>query len=46
MAIVVFLAVMLATVGLTFILENLRPRVEVLPETSENQYGPRARRTA
>jgi hypothetical protein len=40
MAIVVFLAVMLATIGVTFVLENLRPRVRVLqePETGFEQH--------
>jgi hypothetical protein len=45
MAIVVFLAVMLATVGVAFVLENLRPRVRVIqePDTGFEQH---IRRTA
>lgn len=46
MAIVVFLAVILASIGLAFILENLRPRVRVVPEASENQFERATRRTA
>jgi len=45
MAIVVFLAVMLAAVGAAFVLENLRPRVRVLNEP-ETGFEQRIRRTA
>ena len=45
MAIVVFLAVMLATVGVAFVLENLRPRVRVLHEP-ETGFEHKIRRTA
>lgn len=42
MPIVIFLAVMLAVVGLVFVLENVRPRVRALPEPAEAEL----RRTA
>jgi capsular polysaccharide biosynthesis protein len=47
MSIVIFLAVMFATVGLAFLLENLRPRPPARGETAEPQpeFHP-ARRTA
>jgi hypothetical protein len=47
MSIVIFLAVMFATVGLAFLLENLRPRPPASGETAEPQpeFHP-ARRTA
>jgi capsular polysaccharide biosynthesis protein len=44
MAIVVFLAVMLATVGLAFLLENLRPRVRVVADAPEQDFERGARR--
>jgi hypothetical protein len=44
MAIVVFLAVLLATVGLAFLLENLRPRVRVVPDAPEQEFERGARR--
>lgn len=46
MAIVVFLATMLATVGLVFLLENLRPRARQLGEPVEAEFAPAQRRTA
>lgn len=47
MAIVVFLAVMLATVGLTFVLESIRPRVRLMREAAESEFErPARRRTA
>jgi hypothetical protein len=45
MAIVVFLAVMLAAVGVAFVLENLRPRVRVLQEP-ETGFEQKIRRSA
>jgi hypothetical protein len=46
MAIVVFLAVLLATVGLAFALENLRPRVRTVNEAGETKFESLSRRTA
>jgi hypothetical protein len=46
LAIVVFLAVMLATVGLAFVLENLRPRVRKVSTETETQLETFTRRTA
>lgn len=47
MPIVVFLATMLATIGLAFLLENLRPRVRQLGEPADTGFGGQAqRRTA
>jgi hypothetical protein len=47
MAIVVFLAVMLATVGLAFALESIRPRVRLMREAAEGELErPARRRTA
>ena len=45
MAIVVFLAVMLAAIGVAFVLENLRPRVRVLHEP-ESGFEQQIRRSA
>ena len=45
MAIVVFLAVMLAAIGLAFVLENLRPRVRTADEAAQ-QLEHQMRRTA
>jgi hypothetical protein len=45
MAIVVFLAVMLATVGVAFVLENLRPRPRVLQEP-DTGFEQKIRRSA
>lgn len=42
----VFLAVAIAVLGLAFVLENLRPRVRVLPDEAQGLPGERARRTA
>jgi capsular polysaccharide biosynthesis protein len=39
--IVVFLTVMLAVIGLAFILENLRPRVRPVADVSDRQEAPR-----
>ncbi len=39
--IVVFLTVMLAVIGLAFILENLRPRVRPVADVSDPQAAPR-----
>jgi len=44
-AIVVFLAAMLATIGLTFLLENLRPRVRELGESERAEFQSALRRT-
>jgi hypothetical protein len=44
MPIVVFLAVMLATVGLAFLLENLRPRGPGLDQSAEPEFQEPARR--
>jgi hypothetical protein len=44
MAIVVFLVVMLATVGLAFLLENMRPRVRVVHDAPEQEFERAARR--
>lgn len=44
MAIVVFLAVMLATFGLAFLLENLRPRVRAVADAPEQEFERGARR--
>ncbi|SRR6266511_711944 len=46
MAIVIFLAVMFATVGLAFLLENLRPRVPELAEPAHSGLQGVVRRTA
>jgi hypothetical protein len=47
MAIVVFLAVMFATIGLAFLLENLRPRTRVVGQPAEPELrGTEQRRTA
>jgi hypothetical protein len=49
MPLVVFFAVMLATVGLAFLLENLRPRVREFTEAAEAEsefQGPARRRSA
>jgi hypothetical protein len=46
MPIVIFLAVMFATVGLAFLLENLRPRVRRMGESAEAEFQPAQRRTA
>ena len=47
MPMVVFLATMLATVGLAFLLENLRPRARQLGESAEAEFqGSVRRRTA
>jgi hypothetical protein len=45
MAIVVFLAVMLATIGAAFVLENLRPRVRVVEEP-DTGFEEKIRRSA
>ena len=39
--IVVFLTVMLAVIGLAFILENLRPRVRPVADVADRQEAPR-----
>jgi hypothetical protein len=46
--IVIFLTVMMATLGLVFVLENLRPRMSQLPSSDEQERvaRERARRTA
>jgi hypothetical protein len=44
--IVIFLTVLLAAVGLAFVLENLRPRVRSLPSDEEGQQPVAARRPA
>jgi hypothetical protein len=44
MPIVIFLAVLFATVGLAFLLENLRPRARRLDETAETDLPDAARR--
>lgn len=46
--IIVFLTVAIATIGLAFIFENMRPRVRVLPDASSETRGerPHTRRTA
>jgi hypothetical protein len=41
--IIVFLTVAIATIGLAFILENLRPRVRVLPDARSETRGKRTR---
>jgi hypothetical protein len=46
MAIVVFLAVLLATIGLAFVLENLRPRVRTVPAATEPNFETFTRRSA
>jgi hypothetical protein len=46
MPIVIFLAVMFATVALIFLLENLRPRRRELDESAAEAAGPPQRRTA
>jgi hypothetical protein len=46
MAIVVFLAVMLATFGIAFLLENLRPRVRAVDEAADASPERRIRRSA
>jgi hypothetical protein len=46
MAIVIFLAVMLVTIGLAFVLENLKPRVREFDETVEVPFQGKVRRTA
>jgi hypothetical protein len=46
MAIVVLLAVMLATTGLAFVLENLRPRVRTVTDAGETRVESLSRRTA
>jgi len=44
--IVAFIAVLAATFALAFILENLRPRVRVLPQTTAGRQETEVRRTA
>ena len=46
MPIVIFLAVMFATIGLAFLLENLRPRKRDPGELDETESGPPQRRSA
>jgi hypothetical protein len=46
MAIVVFLALLLTTIGVAFVLENLRPRVRTAPAATEPNLEAFTRRTA
>ena len=46
MAIVVFLAVIFATIGLALVLENLRPRARTAADLAEARLEPVSRRTA
>jgi hypothetical protein len=46
MPVVVFMAVLLATFGLSFLLENLRPRARAVEEPAETAFAGSVRRTA